>query len=253
MIVANMATYPPRREGAVQAVMRLAPQVDRLNLVLNQYSDPLEELTAFSNVNQIIPDDDTKDTGKFYPKIDGAEYVILTDDDLIFPSDFVARTLRSFQSLGSGYMGGYHASLYQKPRFSFRKRGFLRWFRYSDDRIADYRRVIAFYREQTVPVIVDQVATNAAVMRAQDFPPFEFMRTSQKFVDVRLARWCFERQIVPVALPKPSNWIESLRYDETIFESFTKTNPSPVSREILSYAFKVPGRGTSPRLANRLS
>jgi len=38
MIVANMAIYPPRLDDMLQVVRAPAPQVDRLNVVLNEYS-----------------------------------------------------------------------------------------------------------------------------------------------------------------------------------------------------------------------
>ena len=37
MIVANLATYPPRTSNLLQAITAIAPQVDRLNVVLTQY------------------------------------------------------------------------------------------------------------------------------------------------------------------------------------------------------------------------
>lgn len=245
MIIANMATYPPRRDGAIRAARALAPQLGRLNLVLNQFAGPIAELVDLPNVNQIIPEEDTKDVGKFYPVVSGGEYVLTVDDDLIYPDEFVKATLSAF-SFGRGYMGGYHASLYQRPQFSLRAKKFIKWTRYTGMQISNYRKVFHFQEALESPIVVDQIGTGAAIMFAEDFPPYEYMRDSQKFVDVRLARWCFEHAITPVALPRPRGWLGEVRYDETIFESFTQANPPEVSREIMTYAFKVPGRGSPP-------
>ncbi len=244
MIVANLATYPPRRDALLPVVQAIAPQVDRLNVVLNQYDDTLPELSGIANVEQIIPDYDTKDVGKFYPDVSGAEYVFLIDDDLIYPADFVSKTIERFDALGSGkFMGGYHASLYTKPEFSLSPKKLLKRLRYSDDRIADYRKPYRFYEQLNAPVVVDQVATNAAILRGADFPPHDFMAGSQKFVDVRLAAWCFQHGIRPVALPKDAGWLGEVRFEETIFRDFTRKNPPHVAAEIWSYAFKIEGRG----------
>lgn len=244
MIIANLATYPPRRENLLPVVQAIAPQVDQLNVVLNQYDAELPELVDIPNVKQIIPHEDTKDVGKFYPDVSDADYVFMIDDDLIYPADFVKRSVASLTALGpSGFMGGYHASLYVKPSFSLSPKKLFAWARYADVKIADYRAPFRFYETLEQPTVVDQIATNAAIMRGADFPPYEFMAGSQKFVDVRLARWCFEHDIRPVALPKVEGWLGEVRFEETIFNGFTRNNHPHVSEEIWTYAFKVPGRG----------
>lgn len=251
-LVANLATYPPRREGLRQAVAALAPQLDRLNVVLNEYDAELPELAEFHNVRQILPDHDTKDAGKFFPDgVAEAEYVFMVDDDLLFPSDFVATTVAAMRKLGPCHVGGYHASIYEKPAPSLRLSRLRKWLLYSEARIANYRRVYTFYHAQPSGVIVDQIATNAAVMAGRDFPPYAYMQDSQKFVDVRLAKWCFEQGIRPVVLPRADGWLAPLRFDESIYEDFTKTNPPHVAKEILTYAFKVPDRGTEPAALRR--
>lgn len=246
MIAANLATYPPRREGVVKVVEQLAGQVDRLNLVLNEYDQPLQELAHFENVRQILPEEDTKDTGKFYPDTSGAEFVLLVDDDIDYPEDFVSRTVSLFRQFGRGFIGGYHGSLYQS-RWDYLRRGKIRRaISYDRDRIADFRKVFRFHGDLDHAVVVDQIATNAAILNGPDVPPYDYMRDSRKFVDVRLARWCFERSIVPIALPKAAKWLGKISYEETIYHGFTQKNPPEVTQEILSYAFKVPGRGHSP-------
>ena len=244
MIVANLATYPARRDGLKAVIEAIAPQVDRLNLVLNQYEAPLPEFEGIANLNQIVPEEDTKDAGKFYPETTGADWVFLIDDDILYPADFVAKSIAAMRALPEGrWLGGYHASIYYRPRFSLSPKRLIGYLRYRRDRIADYRRPLRFYEALSQPVAVDQVATNAAVIAGADLPPYAYMRDSQKFVDVRLSRWCFEQGIRPVALPRQAGWLGEMRYEETIFHGFTRQNPPHVAEEIWSYAFKRPGLG----------
>ena len=245
-VVANLATYPPRQSHLPAVVEAIAPQVDRLNLILNQYDTPIPALAHVANLSQIVPDHDTRDAGKFYPDTTGADFVFLNDDDLIYPADFVARSIASLTAVRSRAMGGYHGSLYYRPGFSLVPGRLKKWLRYRDDRIADYRRPLRFYEALERPTVVDQIATNAAILRGPDMPPYGFMASSQKFVDVRLARWCFERGILPVCLPRPAGWLSEVRFEETIFRDFTRTNPPHVAEEIWSYALKVPRRGQTP-------
>lgn len=252
MIIGNLATFPPRREGLVQAVQRLAPQLDVLNIVLNEYDAPLSELEPLSNVNQIIPEQDTKDTGKFLPDITGAEFVFLLDDDIVYPPDYVARSLEMMRRLGPGYIGGYHGSIYirPRPRATLRLRMAMQsvreWWSYDWPVVADFRQTFTFYRALEQAQVVDQLGSGVSVVPGAVMPPFDVMRDSQKFVDVRLSRWCFEHAVKRVVLPRKAGWLQPLRYEETIYQDFTRSNPPEVAREIMTYAFKTPDCGTVP-------
>ncbi len=244
MIVANLATYPPRRENLENVVATIAPQVDRLNIVLNQYDAVPVELEKFSNVVSVIPEEDLKDVGKFYPAVSDAEYVFLIDDDIAYPSDYVSSTIQRFESIGSlRCMGGYHGSLYMKPQLGqlLRSPGLL--FTYKKQ-IADFRSEgFGFFNELKQSTVVDQIGTGTAIMRGKDMPSFEYMRTAAKFVDVRLAHWCFEQNIVPICLPRDNDWLQIINVDESIYSSFTTRHPAHVNSEILTYAYKVKFRG----------
>lgn len=266
MIAANLATYPKRLSFLPHILRAVAPQVDIMNVVLNEFSAPPDFMSEHSNVNAIIPDHDTKDVGKFFPDVSGSEYLFLIDDDIIYPADYVESTLKSFMSLESDRLiGGYHCSIYSRPRFSLEGggyRGKLRelanYYRRPNE-IARYRKFLAFEFGQDQPLFVDQIGSGTAVMRSVDRPPYEFMRTSQRFVDVRLARWCFERRIARVSLPRPAGWIlpseaAGVSFEETIFRDFTENHEAHVAQEIRAYAFRDPkvGRRASSDLGAHL-
>lgn len=266
MIVANLATYPKRLSFLPYVLRAMAPQVDIMNVVLNEFSAPPDFMNEYSNVNAIIPDHDTKDAGKFFPEIPGADYLFLIDDDIIYPADYVGSTLRSFESLGSGpFIGGYHCSIYNWPRFSLKGGSYrgklyelVNYYRRPNE-IARYRKFLAYEFGQDQPIFVDQIGSGTAVMRCVDRPPYDFMRTSQRFVDVRLARWCFERGIARVSLPRPAGWIlpseaAGVSFEETIFRDFTESHEAHVAREIRAYAFRDPrvGQPASSDLATHL-
>lgn len=244
MIVANLATYPPRRDGMLDVVRALAPQVDRMNVVLNEYTEIPAELAAFANVHPVIPDENTMDVGKFYVEPAPDDIVFYVDDDIYPTNDFVATTVDRFHALGPGrWLGGYHGSIYAKPRLSSP----VSWLRYSRRRIAGYRTVHACDAALNRSLVVDQIATNSAIIRGSDAPPYSYMRDSRRFVDVRLARWCHERGIIPVCLPRDRGWLKIGRYGaESIHNTFTSRHHQHVADEIWTYAFKVPGRGAPP-------
>ena len=244
MIVANLATYPPRRGILENVVATISPQVDCLNIVLNQYNAVPPELAKYPNVCAIIPDEDLKDVGKFLPDVRDAEYVFLIDDDIAYPPDYVAESIQRLEALGlERCMWGYHGSLYVKPSLRQLLRSPWLLFTYKR-RVADFRSSgFGFFNALNEATIVDQIGTGTAIIRGKDMPPFEFMRTSIRYVDVRFARWCFERGIIPVCLPRDEDWLRIVNVNESIYSSFTTTHPSHVNSEILSYAYKVKFRG----------
>ncbi|MBN2629364.1 MAG: hypothetical protein JXR75_02350 [Rhodobacteraceae bacterium] len=242
MIVANLATYPPRRDGLLDVVAALAPQVDRINVILNEYAEVPLELAALGNVNPVIPHENTMDVGKFYVAPDPEDTVFYVDDDIHPGIDFIERTVERFEALGPGrWLGGYHGSLYTRPTL----RRPIKYLAYRPHRIAAHRDIIACNNELDRPKIMDQIATNSAILRGRDAPPYDFMRDSRKFVDVRLARWCFAHDITPVCLPRKQDWLKVGRYGgDSIHNSFTSKHFRHVADEIWTYAFKVKGRDT---------
>ena len=146
-------------------------------------------------------------------------------------------------------MCGYHASLYHPVPFQRRKFHLKRWLKNSmsqDD--ANKREVIVFKTGLDAPLIVDQIGTGTVVMRGGDVPAFNYVEDAQKYLDVRIAAWCFEQSITPVCLPRPNGWLTPILFDETIYKSFTLRTNSHVNAEIRRFKGKVKGRGQNPLL-----
>lgn len=251
MITANLATYPPRYETLIKVLEAISSQVDCINLVLNGYDSIPERVTSFNNVNAIIPDHDTKDAGKFYFDVSNADYVLLIDDDILYPDDYVLKSIETLNAYDEkNILAGYHCSIYQKPSRPKDIRSLKRYVRFylKSDVITEYRKSFHYTSEVDEPILVDQIATGTAIIRGKNMPSYDYMKSSQKFVDVRLARWCFERNILRVCLPRRKNWLKSpkelgIDYEETIFKNFTSSNPSHVANEISGFAYKTPGVG----------
>lgn len=241
MIVANLATFPPREGKLEEVISQIRPQVDTLNVVFNEYEKVPEKYLNIDGLNPIIPIENTRDTGKFYPDTSNAKWVLLIDDDIDYPPDYVATTIGRMERLRcENAIGGYHTSIYRKPVFRYRvhniKKLSIYWCRWR--KVANLREVCTFYHEVTSPYFVDQIGTGAAIIPGKLMPTYAFMRDSQKYVDVRLARWCFEKSICCVALPKEPKWLQTEDDKESIFRTFTSRHHRHVSKEIWSFAFK---------------
>ncbi len=250
MNVANMATYPARRGCLQQVIERVHPQLDRLNLVLNEYREVPAELDRFDRLNPIIPEEDTKDVGKFLPVVDDEDHVFLLDDDLLYPPDFVETALKKYAGFNCDkVLVGFHGSIYyRKPKRKFHQRARVQLRRIMGQPTlkAHWRKVYWFKKALDEPIIVEQIATNAAMSLGKNIPGFDYMKTSQKFVDVRLARWCHDHGIKQICLDHDADYLEAVGYEETIFQNFTRKTPRHVLLEIETFATKVAGAGRNP-------
>ena len=250
MICGALATYPPRAQTLRAAVESAAPQFDRLMLVLNGYDAPPGWLAGHGNVAPVIPEADTKDTGKYLGAPEGAEWLFTLDDDIVYPPDYVARSLaamrRAAQLLGTPrIMGGYLGWTYRRARWLG-----ARWVRrligYNPDYIANSADAVDFRAGLARARIVEGLGTGVSVMRAADAPPFAYVRDAQRFIDVRLGSWCFEQGIVQLCLPRPAGWLRDAHdgaQDESIFTDFTLRPQRHVADEIWRMAFRTPRRG----------
>lgn len=248
MIAGAMATFPPRLPGLRRVLDGIAGQIERLTLVLNEIAEIPGWLAEFHSVDPILPERDLKDTGKFAAPPGPEDWLFTLDDDILYPPDYVARTIASMEAQPCRAMGGYHGSLYRHPRFL--KSAFLRRvLGYNPNYIVCSRDILHFEARLDGPVVVDELGSGVAVMRGADIPPMDYMAGAQRFADVRLARWCHEQGIVQICLPRQAGWLKSDRDtapEGAIFETFTVTNPAHVAREIDTYAFRKPGRGRPP-------
>lgn len=247
MIVANMATFPAREEILKGAIFKLSPQVDALNVVLNEFSLIPEWIKEYKNVNVRIPDQDHKDIGKFLPEVAGDDVVLLVDDDLHYPEDYVKNMIHAANESGvlegCGGFGGLHGTVYTKISDGITPRLLARTVLNLHLRVGTLRQTYNYWDGLSVATRVDQIGTGTAIFPGRLMPPFEFMRSGQRRADVRLARWAFEKQIPVICLPRPDRWLLGAEHDLTIYESYTARMPKELSNEIKSFAFKTPGRG----------
>lgn len=238
MIVGTMTTFPARAGTVPAAVASIAPQLDRLNLVLNEHAEVPGWAQEVPNLVPVLPEQDTKDTGKFLVPAEAKDWLFTLDDDIVYPPDYVARTLEMVEALGpSRFMVGYHGAIYRKPRYirwDFLRRLLGRDLNY----VVNSRDIFNLGEALDRAMVVDELGTGVALMRGADVPPFAQVRDAQRFIDARVARWCHEQGIARVCLPRTAGWLVHLDLEESIFIDYTLNKPPEVAAEIRAYAFR---------------
>lgn len=127
----------------------------------------------------------------------------------------------------------------------------IKYFQYTDRRIARYRSTYPFYAELRDALYVEQLGSGVSVLSGNFMPPYDYMKGSERFVDVRLALWCFENGVTPLCLPRAQAWIKQMEIEDSIYRSFTLSDPQNVADEIWRFAFKVPHSGEIAQLATK--
>jgi hypothetical protein len=220
--VAQVATYPGRLSNLPIMLESVAPQVDEVHVVLNQFTKRQQlTLPKLANVHYEIPEEDLKDTGKFWRKPGDDEYVFLMDDDLTFPPDYVERMIDFHGHLPTsravvGLHGVIYSDLFEGAPAS--------------------RFVAKFDKALDKPILVNQLGTGVMMLPGELMPTFEFMRTSQRFVDVRFARYCHENAIGMVCVPRAAGWVVDQQPEESIFETYTRERQGEQLPEIIQFA-----------------
>lgn len=208
MIRAHLATFPPRAGILMQAVQSILPQVDRLCICLNGYDHVPAELGDLAKVQAMIPETDLKDAGKFAFPVAADDVVFTVDDDIRFPPDYVARTLKSLDQIDPdknvvSHLG--HAFVIKGAT------GTPGWKNYAFN-----RRVQHLFK-------VDLVGTGVACQLGRHLPGLDDMLGAAGFVDLRHARL---HQIAGRTLwvqPHDDAEIVSLMTDELYDGSLFKT------------------------------
>jgi len=108
-----MATFPARAGIFRRVVDAVLPQVDRMVIVFNEMDEVPADIEASERIEAITTDRDTKDLGRFFMQPEPHDIVFLLDDDILYPSDYVARSIERATEIGwdgnvFGYLGMNH-------------------------------------------------------------------------------------------------------------------------------------------------
>lgn len=105
-VTANIATYPPRKESLKKMLKSIEGQFDEVRVFMNGYTE--KEMQEFSDAHNItgiinVKGIDRADNGKFCSldlRVDEPEYYFTLDDDLIYPADYVEKTIAAIKEFG---------------------------------------------------------------------------------------------------------------------------------------------------------
>lgn len=221
MRIANVATYPAREQTCLPALRSIAGQVDVLNITLNEYKEVPKTFRKLKNANFHLPDRNLKDLGKFSFSVGDEDDIFLCDDDIIYPEDYASWMIQLRADIGySDPVLGVHGVTYSD---------------YYDGRSRSGRLVHTFHRALDAPLQMNQLGTGTVHVKGHQMPSFAYMEGSSGFVDIRFARFAYERGYPMICISRGENWMTDLKNDETLYLSVTRNLPVHALQEVRKF------------------
>lgn len=193
MIRAQLATFPAREALMREVVQALLPQVDRLTILFNGYSDVPADLAENPQIDAIITDVDSKDTGKFFAAPEADDIVFLVEDDIGYPADYVERSIAEASAIGwdrnvFGYLGFIHHE--------------------GDGEQPQGWEMLPFNGRLTKARGVRMLGTGTVLARGDAIPAMGFMLNYIGHSDVGFALHTLRQGRLAWALPRPMSWLK---------------------------------------------
>lgn len=210
-IVAGMATVAGNEIALRATVMSLLPQVDCLYVYLNGFTEAPGFIADHPKIRHFIDTDGSRygDAGKFWglDQVEDAVY-ITCDDDIIYPDDFVARSVGELAQLrGQAVVGVHGAIILQPSKGYYRDRGRA---------VLHFER--AFMRRRRVHV----VATNACVFHSHTVKMQLSDFRHRNMADTWLAEYLNREGIPSYIVPRKERWLLPIEVQRpTIYEQST--------------------------------
>lgn len=211
-----MATYPAREEVIKTTAPQIAKQVDKLIICLNEFKYIPDFLKSIPNIEAVIPEEDFKDVGKFISEYNDDDDVFYVDDDIIYPDNYVEYSMLKWQQYSAlNPIIGYHGVLYSDL--------------FDGNQVL--RNVFTFRLGLNRDKMVNQLGTGTVHCKGWQCPKLDFMRGSQKYVDLRFAVHAKRNNFPMICATRNKEWMKEVKTEETIYEGFTKKWPTDVTLE----------------------
>lgn len=203
MIVAGIASIPSRINQLRQTILSLLPQVDKINLSLNNFTSIPDEFKNEHNYKLHPLLTQGTDEQKFR-KVEGDIY-LSCDDDLIYPSDYVEET-KLLLKVYEGNIVTYHGRRFHTfPVNSYYK-----------DKSSRYR---------CLDVVSDDIQVHVGGTGCMAFYTKDFFLTLEDFkyrymADIQVAIKARQQGKKIMCCAHQSGWITYQQVENTIYEKF---------------------------------
>ncbi|EYD77946.1 hypothetical protein Rumeso_00407 [Rubellimicrobium mesophilum DSM 19309] len=198
--VGTMTSFPARRESLKATLVTILPQLDELMLYLNGY----DEVPDFAEDPKIrvtlggATGGDLWDNRKYcsFPK-GGDAYVLVLDDNLIYPPDYAAWMIHYVEMLGRTCVVGAHGAIFPEQDHGDVK-----------------ERPASHFQDHHPGQFVDVVSTGSAVWHNSTLQLSLNDFGGPGICDARLAEAAARQEVPLFCVPRPRDWLQTYERSE---------------------------------------
>ena len=215
-VTANIATHNEkgRLSTLEKAIDSIYSQVEVVRVCLNGF-DTIPAFLNRENIITHIPKKDLADNGKFFWATNSNEYYFTIDDDIIYPPDYVERSLKAIKQYDEKTILTYHGVIL-KPQ------------------IQDYyldRCVLPFASPLKRDLPVDVGGTGVMLINTNGVSINHRSFKTLRMADIWIAKSAFEQGCRIVCVNRSGEWLVCNKPGEGIFET---TKDSSEHAEIIN-------------------
>ena len=207
---AQIATIPDRVEMLEHTVNSLWGQVDQINVMLNNYPRvPL--FLSRPRITTYSLDNEKGDAGKFWGLGNVEGYIFTCDDDLIYPEDYVEKTIWKMQEHKNKIIATYHGRIMEDKPVSNS---------YTDRRggIKNPRSKFHCLLTEEEETVLDIGGTGVMAWNSEYFFPNYDRITKANMADIWVSKFCHEQGCKILHLPHKEGWIKYQHPEHTIWD-----------------------------------
>ena len=194
-VVAAVASIPSRVESLRDSVASILPQVERLFVYLNGYSSI--PLFLDHDKIEVVLDKEGRNAAaaKLYWLSVVKAYYFSIDDDIIYPSDYCEKTIKSYESQAKGAVVSYHGKNFKV--FAAHARTDRKSIYLFEDLLTSNRRAHVL---GTGVMMVDT--------RRIDLPLFSVAAKHPKAIDLAVSIFLRKHGVKRIVLAKENGWLK---------------------------------------------
>jgi GR25 family glycosyltransferase involved in LPS biosynthesis len=189
-VTANIATQPHRFKRLLEMLKSIEGQFDEIRIYLNNFSTVPPELSKYTT----YIGKDLTDNGKFFWSHNSSEYYFTLNDDIIYPPDYVKKTLPLIKDRIVTYQGrclfGLNQTYYGNHKF------------------------YTHCEELTDEVLLDVGSTGFMAFNTNLFKPNLWRSPNKKMSDLIVSLEATIFNIDMICLPKNEDWILQIDNEE---------------------------------------
>lgn len=187
-VTANIATQPSRYEFLLKMLNSIDGQFDEIRIYLNNFKYVPVELQKYT----CYIGKDLTDNGKFFWSQNENEYYFTLDDDIIYPPDYVRKTLPLIKDRIVTYHGRNLYGLNQ-PYYN-------------------NHRVYSFYKSLSKDVKLDVGGTGVMAFSTNKFKPGLWKSPNMKMTDLIISLEATIYDLEIVCLSREADWLNPIEY-----------------------------------------